>query len=164
MSMKDILKEIADELDRLGSVDEAIAVAIELENEGREYYLEEASSMDNATVKDLYMFLADEEKKHAEYLHQYREQKKAPVVEFNYPEFKASFTEEFSGKKLGEIGVLLAALRFEHKSEYFYTELAKRTDDEEQRTFFENVAAAERGHYRIIDELLEAATEFRMQT
>ncbi|MCQ6962555.1 ferritin family protein [Methanolobus chelungpuianus] len=162
--MKDVLKEISDKLDKLGSVDEAIAMAIELENEGREYYMEKASGMSSETVMGLYIFLADEEKKHAEYLRQYREQKKAPVVEFSYPDFKASFTKEFSGKELGEISILLAALRFEHKSEYFYTELARRTDDEEQKAFFENVAAAERGHYRIIDELLEAATEFRMQT
>jgi rubrerythrin len=164
MGMKDTLKEIADELDQLGSIDEAIAMAIELENEGREYYLEKASSMSNAVARDLYTFLAEEEKKHAEYLRQYREQKKAPIVEFDYPDFKASFAEEFSGKKLEEVGILLAALRFEHKSEYFYAELAKRADDEDQRIFFENVAAAERGHYRIIDELLEWATEFRMQT
>jgi erythrin-vacuolar iron transport family protein len=162
--MKDILKEIADELDQLGSIDKAIAMAIELEDEGREYYLEKASSLNNQAARDLYRFLADEEQKHAGYLKQYREQKKAPVVEFHYPQFKDSFTEEFSGNKLEEIGILLAALRFEHKSEYFYTELAKRAEDNEQKVFFENVAAAERGHYRIIDELLESATEFRMQT
>ncbi|MDG6243017.1 MAG: ferritin family protein [Methanolobus sp.] len=162
--MKDILKEIAEELDQLETLDEAIALAIELEEEGMAYYSEKASVMKNETASKLYMFLTEEEKKHAEYLKQYRDTKKVPEVEFSYPKFEASFTEEFSDEKLEEIGILLAALRFEHKSEYFYTELAKRTDDEEQRIFYEKVAAAERGHYMIIDELLDAATEFRMQT
>ena len=162
--MRDVLHEIVEELDKLESIDEAIALAIELEDEGREYYLEKSAEMKNRTASDLYVFLADEEKKHATYLKQYRDSKKAPAVEFHYPEFKASFTEEFSDEKLEEIGILLAALRFEHKSEYFYMELAKRSDDEDQRKFFEDVAAAERLHYKIIDELLDAATEFRMQT
>lgn len=162
--MKDILHEIAEELDHLDSLDEAIALAIELEEEGMAYYSEKASVMKNETASRLYVFLAGEEKKHAGYLKQYRESKKVPEVEFNYPEFEASFSEEFSDEKLEEIGILLAALRFEHKSEYFYTELAKRAEDDDQRIFFEKVAAAERGHYIIIDELLGEATQFRMQT
>ncbi|TGC11054.1 ferritin family protein [Methanolobus halotolerans] len=162
--MKDVLHEIADELDRMESIDEAIAMAIELEEEGRKYYLEKASAMEHATGTNLYMFLAEEEKKHAEYLRHYRESKKAPVVEFNYPEFKVSFKEEFSGKTLEEVGILLAALRFEHKSEYFYAELAKRSTDEEQKKFFESMEDVERSHYRIIEELLEYETQFRMQT
>ncbi|WP_319509030.1 ferritin family protein [uncultured Methanolobus sp.] len=162
--MKDILHDIAEELDKLKSMDQAIGMAIELEEEGMEYYAEKASLMKNETASKLYVFLAGEEKKHAEYLKQYRESKHIPEVEFTFPKFKASFTEEFSDEKLEEIGILLAALRFEHKSEYFYMELANRADDEEQSLFFEKIAAAERGHYQIIDELLGAATEFRMQT
>ncbi|KXS44890.1 ferritin family protein [Methanolobus zinderi] len=162
--MKDVLHEIAEKLDRLESIDEAIAMAIELEEEGREYYLERASSMEHETGKSLYKFLADEEKKHAEYLRQYRESKKAPVVEFEYPDFKASFREEFSDKTLEEVGVLLGALRFEHKSEFFYEELAKKATDQEQKEFFENMEDVERSHYRIIEELLDYATQFRMQT
>ncbi|ETA67749.1 MAG: hypothetical protein PWQ51_1430 [Methanolobus sp.] len=162
--MKDILQEIAEELDHLKSLDEAIALAIELEEEGMAYYSEKASVMKNATASKLYVFLADEEKKHAGYLQKYRESKNIPEVEFTYPKFEASFSEEFSDEKLEEIGILLAALRFEHKSEYFYMELAKRAESEEQKVFFEQVAAAERGHYMIIDELLDDATQFRMQT
>ncbi len=43
-------------------------------------------------------------------------------------------------------------------------EMAKRAENNDQIKFFEDVAAAERMHYRIIDELLGAATDFRMQT
>lgn len=162
--MKDILHEIAEELDQLKSMDQAIGMAIELEEEGMKYYSEKASMMKNEAAREIYKFLAEEEKKHADYLKQFRESKQIPEVEFTFPKFKASFTEEFSDETLQEIGILLAALRFERKSEYFYIELADRADNEEQRVFFEKIAAAERGHYQIVDELLAAETEFRMQT
>ncbi|MDY0387003.1 MAG: ferritin family protein [Methanolobus sp.] len=162
--MKDILQEIAEELDQLKSMDQAIGMAIELEEEGMKYYSEKASMTKNEAARELYNFLANEEKKHAQYLEQFRESKQIPEVEFSFPKFKASFKEEFSDETLKEIGILLGALRFEHKSEYFYIELADRADNEEQRLFFEKIAAAERGHYQIIDELLAAETEFRMQT
>jgi rubrerythrin len=162
--MKDVLQEIVKELDGLKSMDEAIAMAIDLEEEGRAYYLDKSSKMKNQAAISIYKFLADEEKKHAEYLQQFRDSGETPNIEFHVPEFKASFTEEFSNEDLQEIGILLAALRFEHKSELFYMEMANRADNEKQVNFFEDVAAAERIHYSIIDELLSAATEFRMQT
>ncbi len=163
--MKDVLHEIAEELGKLDSIDEAIAMAIDIEEEGMGYYSEKASVIGNEAASKLYLFLAEEEKKHAEYLKQYRENRKIPEIEFNYPKFKASFKEEFSDEKLEEIGILLAALRFERKNEYFYMELAKKSsDDDAQRVFFEKMAAVERSHYMIIDELLDSATEFRMQT
>ncbi len=162
--MKDVLHEIVEKLDQLKSMDEAIAMAIDLEEEGRAYYLDRLSKMKNPAAISIYKFLADEEEKHAQYLKQFRDSKETPEIDFHIPEFKASFTEEFSNEELEEIGILLAALRFEHKSELFYMEMANRAENENQVKFFEDVAAAERMHYSIIDELLEAATEFRMQT
>jgi rubrerythrin len=55
-------------------------------------------------------------------------------------------------------------MRHERKSEYFYSELAKRTKDDIQRNFFEMLAVYERGHYELIDNYLEEITSFRMQT
>lgn len=162
--MKDVLQEIVEKLDQLGSMDEAIAMAIDLEEEGRTYYLDKSSKMKNQAAISIYNFLAEEEKKHADYLRQYRDSKETPEIDFHIPDFKASFAEEFSSEDLQEIGILLAALRFEHRSEFFYMEMANRAEDDVQKKFFEDVAAAERIHYSIIDELLSAATDFRMQT
>ncbi|WP_406660089.1 ferritin family protein [Methanolobus sp. ZRKC3] len=162
--MKDVLQEIVEELDKLGSMDEAIALAIDLEEKGRAYYLDKASEMKNPGAVNIYNFLAGEEKKHLEYLIKYRDSREVPEMEHHVPEFKESLMEEFSDEEMQEIGILLGALRFEHKSEFFYMEMAKRAEDENQRKFFEDVAAAERIHYSIIDDLLGAASGFRMQT
>ncbi|WP_269851556.1 ferritin family protein [Methanosarcina horonobensis] len=55
-------------------------------------------------------------------------------------------------------------MRHERKSEDFYSELAKRAEDENQRNFFQMLSKYERGHYEIIDSYLEDVTQFRMQT
>ncbi|MBC7085115.1 MAG: ferritin family protein [Methanomethylovorans sp.] len=163
--MKDVLQEISEELDQLSTVEEAIDVAIKLEEDGRAYYLNKAETMTNPAARELYTFLADEEKKHAEMLRRFKNgDKTVSHVEHHFPDFTPSLTQEFSDKKLEEIGILLAALRFEYKSEYFYMELGRRATDPEQKEFFDNIAAAERGHYRLIYEMLQIATEFRMQT
>lgn len=163
--MKDVLQEISEQLDKLDTLEEAIDVAIKLEEDGREYYLEKSGSMSNPAAREMYAFLAGEEKKHADMLRKFKNgDMSAAHVEHLFPDFTPSLTQEFSDKKLEEIGILLAALRFEYKSEYFYMELGKRATEPEQKEFFDRIAAAERGHYRLIDEMLQAATEFRMQT
>nr|WP_304364415.1 ferritin family protein [Methanosarcina sp. KYL-1] len=88
-----------------------------------------------------------------------------PEVEIEVPSGQ-SFTPEFVEKetRLGAIGILLAAMRHERKSEYFYSELAKQAGDEARKKFFEMLAGYERVHYELIDNYLEAVTEFRMQT
>ncbi|WP_214044073.1 ferritin family protein [Methanomethylovorans sp.] len=163
--MKDVLEEISEQLDQLDTLEEAIDVAIKLEEDGMAYYLEKSGSMTNPAAREMYAFLAEEEKKHAEMLRKFKNgDKKAAHVKHHFPDFTPSLTQEFSDKKLEEIGILLAALRFEYKSEYFYMELGRRATDPEQKEFFDRIAAAEREHYRLIDEMLQASTEFRMQT
>lgn len=162
--MKDIVEEITEELDKFETVQDAVDMAIKLEEDGRAYYLENMETMENPNARELYLFLAEEEKKHAEILRQFKDGNYTGHEAHDFPDFTPLLNQEYSDKKLEEVGVLLAALRFEYKSEYLYTELAKRSDNPEQKLFFEKIAAAERGHYKLIDELLEDATQFRMQT
>jgi rubrerythrin len=163
--MTNILDEINEDLNNIESIEEAIDMAISLEQQGREFYLEKASQIKNPGVKDMYEYLADEEKKHEQYLQQFKKDKQvSPVVEEEKaPDFKVSFSSEFDDR-LDEIGVLLGALRLERKSEDFYKQLAEMTGDMEQKQFFKNIASVERGHYELIDGILDSATGFRMQT
>jgi len=162
--MADILKEISDDIEKLKTPDEVLEMAISLEEQGRDFYLEKAARIKNVTANDLYRYLAREESEHAEYLRQYQKDKKAPDVAYNIPDFKSSFAAEFTVEHMDEIGVHLAALRFERKSEYFYMELSRRTGDTTLRELFDKLASIERGHYELIDGFLEDATQFRMQT
>ena len=162
--MNDLMKDISGIIDELKTFDDVLDMAISMEEQGREFYLEKASTIKNVEVVGLYNYLAGEEGKHGDYLRQYRKDKIVPDVRSNAPDFKTSFSVEFIDDRLGEIGVLLAALRLERKSEYFYTELSKRADNEAQRDFFDKLATFERGHYELVDGFLEESTQFRMQT
>jgi rubrerythrin len=145
-------------------------MAISREKEAREFYLNKANILANQKFKELYEYLANEELKHLGYLEKYRDTKELPVVSVRVHNGQ-SFTPEFNidqakGNEItfGDTGILLAAMRHERKSEYFYSELAKRTKDDVQRNFFEMLAVYERGHYELIDNYLEEITSFRMQT
>ena len=162
--MSDVLKDISGTIEELKTFDDVLEMAISMEEQGREFYLERASTIKSVETIGLYNYLAEEEGHHADYLRQYRKDKTVPDVRSNAPDFKTSFSVEFIDDRLGEIGVLLAALRFERKSEYFYTELSKRAENEEQREFFDKLASFERGHYELIDGFLGESTQFRMQT
>lgn len=163
--MQYAFQEVVEEVSKLKDLEEAIALAAQREKEARAFYLEKAASADDVGLKDLYNYLADEEAKHFRYLEEYREKKKLPEVETELPSGQ-SFTPEFveSETRLGTIGVLIAAMRHERKSEYFYMELAKQGGDETREKFFELLAGYERLHYDLLDSYLESITEFRMQT
>ncbi len=168
--MKSAYQDTIEEVRNLKGIEEAIALAIEREKEAKNFYLQQAALMENPKFKELYEELAAEEAKHLGYLEVYRDKKELPAISSEVPSGQ-SFSPEFdtSRTKVGEItlgdaGILLAAMRHERKSEDFYSELAKRAEDETQRNFFEMLSRYERSHYEIIDSYLEYITQFRMQT
>lgn len=159
-----ILEEITGEVGKLKTLDDMLGMAISIEEQNRDFYQDKASRIKNVIVTNLYSYLAREEGKHAEYLRNYQKNKIVPAMESKTPNFKPVFDSEFTDERMHEIGVYLAALRLERKTEYFYTELSRRTDDTVLREFFDKLASIERGHYELIDGFLEDATQFRMQT
>lgn len=168
--MKSAYQETIEEVKNLKGIEEAIALAIEREKEARDFYLQQAGLMENPKFKELYEELAAEEVKHLGYLENYRDKKELPKISTEVPSGQ-SFSPEFdtSQTKVGEItlgdaGILLAAMRHERKSEDFYSEMAKKVEDEAQKKFFEMLSRYERGHYEMIDSYLEYITQFRMQT
>lgn len=168
--MRSAYQDVVEEVKNLKGIEEAIALAIEREIEARDFYLSKAALMDNPKLGELYEELASEEKKHIDYLETYRSKKELPVVTREMPSGQ-SFTPEFNQARtkggeitLGDAGILVAAMRHERKSEDFYSELAKKVEEEDQRDFFRMLSRYERLHYEMIDEYLEALTSFRMQT
>jgi len=168
--MKSAYQETVEEVKNLKGIEEAIALAIEREKEARDFYLQQAALMENPKFKELYEELAAEEVKHLGYLENYRDKKELPEISTAVPSGQ-SFSPEFDASRtkvgeitLGDAGILLAAMRHERKSEDFYSEMAKRVEDEAQKKFFEMLSRYERGHYEIIDSYLEYITQFRMQT
>jgi rubrerythrin len=168
--MRGAYQNVIEEIKSLKGIEEAVALAIEREKEARDFYLSKAALMDNPKFKELYEHLANEEVKHLGYLEKYRDERELPVISTEIPSGQ-SFTPEFDighikvGEiTLGDAGILVAAMRHERKSEDFYSEVAKRVEDENLRKFFEMLAGYERSHYELIDSFLEEITSFRMQT
>jgi len=192
--MKSAYQNVINEVKNLKSIEEAIALAIEREKEAKDFYMSKAALMDNPKFKELYEHLANEEVKHLGYLEEFRDKTELPVTSTELPsgqsftpEFNSTQTKEYimlhmhdqqttfppefdtarttgGEATLGDAGILLAALRHERKSEYFYLEVAKKVEDESLIKFFEMLAGYERGHYELIDSFLEEITSFRMQT
>ncbi|AYK14384.1 MAG: rubrerythrin family protein [Methanosarcina flavescens] len=168
--MRSAYQNVVEEVKNLKGIEEAVALAIEREKEARDFYLSKAALMEDPKFKELYEYLANQEVKHLGYLERYRDKKELPVVSTEIPSGQ-SFSPEFDlGRTkggevtLGDAGILIAALRHERKSEDFYTEVAKRVEDESLRNFFHMLAGYERGHYELIDSFLDEVTRFRMQT
>ncbi|MDR6222793.1 ferritin family protein [Methanococcoides alaskense] len=152
-------------LGSIDSIEDAVRLGISFEDQGRDFYLESAGNTSDPAAKDMFLYLAEEEKKHAQYLVNYLE---GEILLFDNvsdaPDFKSAFSSEFVGDDIGEVGAMLAAMRLERKTEDLYKMLSKNADDAEQKKFFEELALVERGHYDLIDGFLESSTQFRMQT
>lgn len=168
--MKSAYQDTVEEVKSLKGIEEALALAIEREKEAKDFYMKKAAQMEDPKFKQLYEHLAGEEVRHLSYLEEYRDRKELPEVSTEVPSGQ-SFSPEFDPARtkvgeitLGDAGILLAAMRHERKSEDFYSELAKRAEDEKQRDFFQMLSGYERGHYELIDSYLEDVTGFRMQT
>lgn len=149
----------------IGSVEDAVKLGISFEDQGRDFYLEFAEAATDPAAKDMFLYLAEEEKKHAQYLQSYLSGEELSIdEESDMPDFKEAFASEFTEDKIGEVGVMLAAMRLERKTEDLYLMLSSVSSDPDQRAFFEKLASVERGHYDLIDGLLAVVTGFRMQT
>ncbi|SET04450.1 Rubrerythrin [Methanococcoides vulcani] len=162
--IQDVSNELSD-VGNIGSVEDAVKLGISFEDQGRDFYLEFAESATDPAAKDMFLYLAEEEKKHAKYLQSYLEGEDLSIEEdTDMPDFREAFASEFTGEDLGEVGVMLAAMRLERKTEDLYLMLSSVSSDSGQREFFEKLAAVERDHYDLIDGLLASVTGFRMQT
>ncbi|MDD4332010.1 MAG: ferritin family protein [Methanosarcinaceae archaeon] len=185
--MKTAFNEVLEEVSKLDTIEAALALALKREMTAQAFYKEKAEAAAEPRLRELYTYLAAEEGKHLSYLEAYRKKLKLPEKEreaeaekegkeraerkekektfFSLPETQ-SFSPEFTAAepRLGAIAVLIAALRHERKSEYFYTELANLAEEKTLKSFFKKLAGYEQAHYELIDNYLESLTEFRMQT
>jgi rubrerythrin len=73
--MNDVLKEISVTLEELETLDNVLEMAVSMEEQGREFYLEKASTIKSVETIGLYNYLVREESRHADYLRQYRKDK-----------------------------------------------------------------------------------------
>lgn len=134
---------------------DSLEMAIELEQEGHDYYKEHASETENPFVKSVLEKLAARELEHIEVIKEIVEGKSVEninLVKMDLEEETRKTFEEFSqseqeGWKEEKVTVYDHAIELEEKLAKLYKELAKQTDDEEEQEFFTALMKEEDKHY-----------------
>ncbi len=142
---------------------DALKIAIQMESDGKEYYLKTSRESNNELGKKLLESLATEEdihrRKFEEIYNAIRSRKAWPVSDFQPDGGKrlrtifAKTTEEMSSniKSLAtELEAVQTAMSLENKTYDFYTSQRGSATYNAERDFYETLAAEEREHHLIL--------------
>jgi len=141
---------------------DALKDAIQMEVDGRQFYLEAAKQVKNEGVRQILEYLAESEVYHIKKFNEiYHSLQKDP----NWTETLAAFkppksepyacvmamtqTDQAAGGK-DDLEALKTGLKMEQCAIDYYTKLAKGTDIPLARRFFMSLAHEERGHYLML--------------
>ncbi|MDL1970477.1 MAG: ferritin family protein [Candidatus Desulfofervidaceae bacterium] len=144
---------------------DALKRAIEMEKEGRHFYLQAAEGAKNTLVKKVFEQLAKEEELHMQKIEEIyalldKEGSVHTWITAIVPAdtLRKVFRESLVEKAISsedEINVLNFAAKREEESIKYYEELAQRTDDAKERRFYLALSYEEKGHYLTIMDTLE---------
>lgn len=138
--------------------------AMQMENDGKEFYLVLAANAMNQGVKSIFNLLAEEEAKHYLIVKAMKEDKNTQFLKpcllsdvknifKNMKEEDVIFNANISQKE-----AYVKAQELEKQSEDFYLEQANQAIDNEQKLIFQKIAAEEKQHYWLLDNLIEFIT------
>lgn len=147
---------------------EIVQIAIQIEKNGEAYYTTLVKSLKDEKVKDLFQFLADEEKKHISVFENMLEsvgryQPRGESYPGEYEDYMKAlagshvFTEEAAGEEAAqkvktEVEAIDMALGFEKDSILFYTEM-KKFVPESGHKILDSVIEEEREHLRKLSDI-----------
>ncbi len=141
----------------------AVQTAIQMEIDGKEYYVKASSQSENALGRRLLESLAKEEDFHlqrfVQIYDQIRDKKSWPSTALGSDREKALrtvFSEE--AEKLGttgkppttEMDTVKQAMDIENKTQDFYTRQAEAATYDAEREFYREIAAQERMHHKVL--------------
>jgi rubrerythrin len=140
----------------------ALQDAVQMELEGRQFYLEAAKKVKSAGVRDILEYLAESEKYHIQKFNEiYRDLEKdpawtEPMAAFKPPKHEpyvcvlAMAKEDQASGGKDDLQALRTGIKMEECAIDYYTKLAKETNNPLARRFFMSVAHEERGHYLML--------------
>jgi erythrin-vacuolar iron transport family protein len=142
---------------------EALRKAIEMETEGKEFYLNSAAIVNNPSVRQALEYLAQDEEYHAEKFKEIYEKLALnsnwteSMAACNFPPQKPITFPKRSDEEAGSIDdleIMRTVLRLEKNGIDYYTRLAKETANPLAKAFFSRLAYEEQSHYEKISHLL----------
>ncbi|MFQ5721031.1 MAG: ferritin family protein [Candidatus Aminicenantales bacterium] len=134
--------------------------AMEMEADGRKFYLEIAAKSKNQGIKTIAKMLANDEQKHFNILKKLKEEQ--PVLEKTeilknaknvFAEMKDKIDEFI--KPESEIELYKKAQEIEKKSENFYLEKAEGLKENYQKEIFKKIAEEEKKHYFLLENIIQ---------
>lgn len=145
---------------------EALSMAIEMEKEGRSFYLKTVDKATDQMTKEVFEFLAGEELKHIEAIKTFYDDEIAgqktdfeKVLPDNTPEVaRKAIYNLFKGLEQKvptdkpDLEAYDFARNFEKKGEKFYRQAAEKSEDADVKKLFEFLVEEEMRHFQMIDD------------
>ena len=134
-----------------------IDFAIDMEQEGYKYYLEQAEVNEHNELHTVFLLLAESEKEHKELLKKRKESENYTMNDFIRPDIKQvfkdlnNFRKEHSEKQLD---VYRIASQQEEKSIRLYQDLLKETSEPENIELFHFLIRQEKEHLNLFEDLV----------
>ena len=150
-------------------ISKTVSIAKETEADARDFYKKVSQKAADPEMKKAMELLSREESGHykalSEVEYALREKGKFAIVDELlirtekpkiYPDKNVEI-KRFQDKS--DIAALLWAMRSERKAELFYSKQAEKTDVEEVKKFFEELADFEKGHFEYLDGIVSTMTD-----
>jgi len=136
-------------------------MAIQLENDGEMFYLEQADKNSGREIERVFKLLANEERKHRELLENFSKK-----LDYTIPEVESEidyeniFRNENDFKVETEtepkqIDVYRLALQKEKESIELYQKMREEASEEEEKILLDFLIKQEQNHYRIFNNIIE---------
>ncbi len=138
--------------------------AMQMETDGRNYYLESAEKTDDPQLKKILQELADDELKHYQIFKALNEGQYAEYDEAKQTQILSSVKNVFEAMKLegskfsfeaGIEKIWQEAREVEKRSEEFYREKAEELDDDNQKHILNRIADEEHRHWVTLDNVIK---------
>ena len=138
---------------------QALKDAVQMELEGRQFYLEAAQKVESAGVREILEYLAESEKYHIQKFNEiYLSLQQDPdwtetMAAFKPPRHEpyvcvlAMAKEDQGAGGKDDLQALKTGIKMEECSITYYTKLARETNNPLARRFFMSIAHEERGHF-----------------
>lgn len=132
-----------------------IEMAIEHEIEAYEFYAAAAQKMKDASVKNLFTELAEEEKKHQEILSNLDLSNYKQIPTYDLPDFALAenIDRPVLSIEMTFKDAISVAIKNEEEAMLLYAGLAAASDSPEQQKLFSSLSDMERGHKARLEEI-----------
>lgn len=133
--------------------------AMQMELEGKEFYLQQAQRVEDASLKELFQALAADEEKHYEVIRQMQDSGRYDFQETTIltaaDSVFAAYLEGHEPPPTSYLEIYNLAIEFEEKAAALYNELAVKAGCSRERELFLKLAQEEETHRKILWNLRE---------